>query len=146
MTWFFNRDYKDLEQVAEFLPAYLDVFRELEAAGQYPYNHSFKGRIPGIEGPAEDTAIFLLQQTRHMREYEAQVDAYRADGYEPLDVFPETPTRFAGVVHYGWRNGEDGIAQWTDARLLMFNGARVVMPKGKRTNGYRLDGKVLVKR
>lgn len=146
MTWTFNRNYKDLDQVAEFFDAYMAVFRELEAAGEYPYNASFEGRIPGIEGPGEETAVYLLQHTRHMRDYRAKVDAYRADGFEPLDVFPETATRFAGVVHYGWRNGEDGIDEWSDARLLTFQGQRVVLPKGRRTNGFSLSGKVLVKR
>ena len=61
MAWTFSKDYKDLEQVGEFYPAYLAVYESLRAAGEYPYNDSFKGRIPGIEGPQEDTAIYLLQ-------------------------------------------------------------------------------------
>lgn len=149
MAFQFNRNYHDLDQVAEFFPAYMAVFRELEAAGEYAYNDSFKGRIAGLvveTSRDEDSAIYLLQHTRHMRDYQTKVDAYLAGGFEPLDVFPEEATKFAGVVHYGWRNGEDGIAEWRDARLLTFDGSRVVLPKGKRTNGFRLSGKVLVKR
>ena len=74
MSWKFNGNYYDRVQVEEFYPAYLAVYEELKAAGKYPYNDLFNGRIPGIEGPDEDTAIYMLQGIRLVREREARKD------------------------------------------------------------------------
>lgn len=60
MSWTWDNDYRNLKQVEEFYPAYLAIYEPLRAAGQTAYNDLFKGRIPGIEGPREDTAIYLL--------------------------------------------------------------------------------------
>ena len=146
-TFRFNRNYKDLEQVAAYYPAYLTVYERMTEAGAYPYNDNFKGRIPGIEGPDEDTAIYLLQGMRSMRELEAKVDAALADGYEAVDRDTvQGTTKYATIVHYGYYMGGTGWNVWKDARLVRNGSNVVVLPKGKRTNGFLLQAKVMVKR
>jgi hypothetical protein len=104
MSWAWNNDYKDLGQVEPFYPAYLTVYEQLRAAGGYPFNADFKGRIPGIEGPREDTAIYLLQKLRSIRDMEAKVTGHRAAGWRDVDLaeLDGGPVRFAGVAEYGW--------------------------------------------
>jgi hypothetical protein len=148
MAWTWNNDYKDLGQVEEFYPAYLAVYEELRAAGQYPYNDSFKGRIPGIEGPREDTAIYLLQQLRDVREMEAKIAEHRADGwrdFDPAEV-DNGPVRYAGVATYGFYVGGHGFQEWTNARLTRYGHSSVMLLRGRaRTNGHLMNGKLLVK-
>ena len=146
MTWDFNRDYDDLGQVAEFYPAYLAVCEELTAAGEYPYNDSFKGRVPGIEGPREDTAIYLLQKTRHQREHDAKVAGYRADGWRDFDPaeIGAGPVRFAGVVEHGFENGT-GVRAWDGARVTRYHSSLAVLPARCRTRGHVVYGQLLVK-
>lgn len=133
--------------MAEFFPTYMAVYEEITAAGHYPYDSSFKGRIPGITGPSEDTAIYLLQGTRHLRELQVQIDAALADGCEPLDSL-DVETKFSRVIHYGFYMGGTGWQEWKNARLIPHDSGSIkaVLPKGKRTHGHYVSGKVLVKR
>jgi hypothetical protein len=151
-TWQFNKNYKDLNQVAAFLPDYLTVYDEIRKTGQYPYNDSFKGRVSGIEGEDEDTAIYLLQKTRHQFELQAKVFELQAKvnealdtGFQPLDTV-DSETKFTSVIHYAFENGETGWQRWNQARVIPHNNnGMAVLPKGKRTHGHILYGKVLVK-
>lgn len=146
----FDRNYDNHDQVAEFLPAYLQVYNEIIDAGEYPYNDSFKGRIPGIAGPDEDKAIYLLQGLRALQELEAQVAAALAEGYEHITEL-DGITKFRMVVHYGFYMGGTGWQQWPDARLVPPGAGRFpeswcVLPKGRRTNGVLLSAKILALR
>lgn len=154
MTWRFNRNYDDKEQVAEFLPRFLEVKAAIIEAGGYPYNDSFKGRIPGIEGPDEDSAIYLLQQSAHLQDLDSKVTAYLNAGFEKIETV-DAITKFARVVHYGFYTGGTGWQEWQDARLVpqdrpqqaaVSGKIKAVLPKGRRTRGNLIWGKVLVKR
>jgi hypothetical protein len=145
MTFTFDKNYKNLDQVAPFYEAYTAVRAELEAAGKYNYNDSFKGRIVGIEGPNEDTAIYLLQTLHSIREMMAEVDAFVAEGATPIDTL-NGPTRFAKVMRYGWYLGGTGLATYEDVRVVpdQINGRpQCILPKGRRTNGYAAYGNLL---
>lgn len=160
----FNGDYSDLEQVAEYLPEFEAVLAELEAAGEYRYNDSFKGRIAGIAntekrgpnvGTHEDTAIYLLQGLERKRREDERVEALLADGYEFIEALDET-TRFANVVlvptgrmNGSWAEyaGARVVPTTHDAQVKATGALWAVLPKGKRTNGHYINGrKVLVKR
>lgn len=149
MTFVFDKNYNNLEQVAPFWDDYVKVFEEVTADGAYPYDDSFLGRIPGIEGDNEKTAIYLLQHTRHLKDLNAQVAAAYDNGYVDFEqsMVDEKPVRFSSIVNYGFYSGGTGWKQYDEARLLrLHNGTLAVLPKGKRTNGYYLSGgKVLVK-
>jgi hypothetical protein len=142
-SWAFDGEYGNLAQVEQFLPDFLAVLAELEAAGQYRYNDSFKGRIPGLDGPHEDAAIYLLQGLERQNKQDAKVAALLADGYEWIDTIDKT-TRFAHIVFVpqGRMGGE--WREYTDARLGIFPGSHnslFVIPKGRRTNGYLASGR-----
>lgn len=156
----FNRNYKDLDQVAEFLPAFRARLAELEAAGKYRYNDEFKGHVPGIEGPCEDTAIYLLQGLDRALQVRERVERAIADGYQPIKAMVPAPTRYSGVIVYDDEERTRGPSwqQWDDARLVPetnpnlglatwpLSPIRGVLPKGKRTLGTLVNGrKVLVK-
>ena len=139
-TW--NRDYKDLEQVAEWLPEFTAIRDEITAAGGYPYNNDFKGRIPGISGEREDTAIYLLQGLYRRREMDLRIAQWLVDGWRHIDSVAATE-RFAHVILYkADRSGE--WHEYADARLMpepnprqaeVTGRIRALLPKGKRTNG-----------
>ena len=146
MEWTFNRDYRDKGQVEAFYPEYLAIREELESAGQYPYNEAFNGRIPGIAGPDEDTAIYLLQQEHSLRELDATLAARRADGWRdlPHEEITDTPQKFAGVALYGFYVGGTGWRQWDNARVRRYGSGVMILPAGRRTNGHIAAGRLLV--
>jgi hypothetical protein len=157
MTWVFDRNYRNLGQVEEFYPAYRTVFEELQAAEKYPYNAEFKGRIPGIEGSGEDTAIYLLQCLRALHETQAQIDERREAGWRDFDPgeLGEAPKRFAHVAEYaiyhpdshaaGITVGGSGLRQWDNARVTRFHISLVVLPGRNHVNGHLVSGRLLVK-
>ncbi len=153
-----RRDAAQRAAVEPFLPEFDRCHAEILAAGAYPYNDSFKGKIPGLADIAEvseDTAIYLLQNLHALALLDERVAGAIADGYEPIETLTGVE-RFAGVVHYGFCSGGTGWEQWHDARLLpetkphqieVTGPVRGVLPKGKRTHGHLLyGGHVLVKR
>lgn len=145
----FDKNYDNLDQVAHLWDAYEARYNELVEAGRYPYNDDFKGHIPGAEGPNEDTAIYLLQSTRHVRDYHARVQSLRDQGYtEPVDT-SEGTRKFASVAHVTMCYGNYGQVHVHDNARVIFSGgaASAILPKGARTRGYRVSGAeyVLVK-
>lgn len=132
-TW--NGDYSDFAQVERFLPAFLEVLDELEGAGQYRYNDSFKGRIPGIEGEREDTAIYMLQGLQRQRAQDFKIADLIAQGYEHIDTL-ETVERFAHIVLYPVRRMGGEWQEFREARLTPRDGKPYgVLLKGNRTRG-----------
>lgn len=146
--WRFDRDYSNHAQVEPFLPAFLVVHAEIVAAGEYPYDDSFKGRVPGIEGPDEVTAIYMLQTLKRLQAIETLVDEYLANGFTMIETLAET-TRFATIVNYGFYVGGTGWKEWHEARLVPHEKTHrpfAVLPKGRRTRGPLISGgKVLAK-
>lgn len=146
----FDKDYRNLDQVAHLWDAYATRYQELAAAGRYPYNADFKGRIDGLvaDDKSEDTAIYLLQTMRHIREFDAEVQALKDAGYVEPDVKPRgiTETRYASVAfirrnYYGGRSGTVTIL--SSARVIVREGVvDSVLPKGARTRGYVVGGLV----
>lgn len=143
----FDRDYDNHEQVRSYFDDYMSVYRELESAGQYPYNDRFRGRIPGIEGPDEDSAIYMLQNLRSRDALKVQIDdLLEAGGREVSIDDVDKPIR-GTVVQAGFYMGGTGYRSWESARLMRAgNGHQLaVLPKGKRTHGSILgEGRIFV--
>jgi hypothetical protein len=157
-----DNDYSNLEQVRPYLSAFERLKSAMAEAGQFPYNDSFKGRIPGIaESEREDTAIYLLQRLNREEKRQDQIAKLLDDG------FVEAGRRPPGEVDYrGQGNGdyhqekfasiiisnEHGTTRYESARLVwsrkLDGQPYVVMPKGKRTTGRLIetDSTVLVRR
>jgi len=139
--WRFNKEYDDMEQVAQFLPAFLDVLTEIESAGQYRYNDSFKGRIPGIAGACEDTAIYLLQGLERARKESARIEELLAAGYVYVTELPAT-RKYGHVVLTPTRHMGEEWAEFHDARVVP-NGGRpyAILGKGRSVNGHLISGR-----
>jgi hypothetical protein len=144
----FNGDWDDLEQVAAHLDAYTRLRQEMTDAGKCPYNDNFLGQIPGIAGPDESRAIYLLSGLLAAREQQAKVERLLSEGYEHVTTGdPGHP--YAVVVFYPTRQMGGRWQQWAGARLVCDDDGEIrgVLPKGKRTRGHlRHDRAVLVKR
>ena len=144
-TWRFDKNYRNTEQVAAFMPAFLERFAELDPTLRFAYNDSFRGHVAGIEGPCEDTAIYLLQQRKDLLELESRVAQALADGFVEVT---ETagPLKCSTVVHYGFYMGGTGWKEWQDVRLVPARSGMAVLPKRARTHGHIIiGGHVLVK-
>jgi hypothetical protein len=142
MSFTFNNNYHDKEQVRQWMPAFTALRVSMEASGKYPYNDCFKGKIAGIEGPDEDTAIYILQCLYSIERENEKMAKLRAE-MQPLKELNEQK-RFSRVVLYKaghYVGGTGSFMTLEDARILPKDGKPfAVIPKGKRTNGYRIDG------
>jgi hypothetical protein len=141
--WTFNKDYGDYSQVEQFLPAFLARHAEIVAAGQYPYNDSFKGHLPGLEdSPSQDSAIYMLQGLKDRNEQDAREAALVAQGYEYVASVTGVQ-RFAHIClcPTGRMNGD--WAEFREARLIGYDSGepRAIIPKGKRTHGALISGR-----
>lgn len=161
MIWRFNGNYKDLEQVRPFLPAFEQRRAELCAAGRYPYNDDFRGHIGvdptphpptrNVYGTEEDTAIYLLQTLHKQVEQDEKLAARLAEGYEPIErLDPGHIVKFRRVVLYSAdrTNFQGDWAEYEDARLVAVEDGRIryLLPKGARTRGHLVTRDVLVLR
>lgn len=135
-----NGDYDDFAQVEPFYPAFVRRLRELEAGGQYRFNDSFKGHV-GVDGPDEDTAIYLLQGLERQRQLDVRIAQRLADGHEWIDALDTTvKCHHVALVPTGHMGGE--WATYNDARIVPDDGKPyAVLPKGKRTNGHAILGR-----
>lgn len=99
----------------------------------------------------EDAAIYLLQVLHSVREYDARIQRFRDDGYaEPEPPVNGDRDRYRSVAVIGreYHGGRYGTVKvLSDARVAFIDGQAVsVLPRGKRTHGYRVsDGFVLVR-
>lgn len=149
----FDRNHHNLDQVTHLWDAYNARYQELKAAGRYPYNADFKGKIDGLiaDDKDENSAIYLLQTLRSVREYEARVQALRDQGYiEPeAKAKGTTQVKYAsiaiiGLEYMGHQHGSIRIVE--SGRLVTRDGEpTAVMPKGARSRGYSVTSYVLVK-
>lgn len=145
MTFVFNRDYDDYEQVMPYYAKYLERYIELLREGQYPYNDSFKGHL-GIEADDrnEDSAIYLCQNLRRLREMHTKIERLLAQDYKQVDEL-DKPTKFEHIVLFPTRNGGGEWAEYREARLIpdVMRGTvpYAILPKGKRTHGYLVSGR-----
>ena len=136
----FDKNYDNNEQVRPFYAAYSTVRAELEAAGQYPYNDSFKGRIPGIEGPSEDTAIYLLQTMHDLDDMREKVAAF---GGVDAATLPVGETWRGDVAKYGWYMGGTGWQVYKDHRIERNSRGDVLLTAPRKRNGFYALGSVL---
>jgi hypothetical protein len=138
-VWVFNSDYRDLAQIIPFIESYWTIYEQLKAAGQYPYDASFEGRIPGLEDalPHEETPIYLLQGLRRLVEGHEHLARVLADGYRRLTELA-TRERFSSVIVFDRFYAVQGFK---DARVIPDEQYRPsgVLPKGRHTRGRRID-------
>lgn len=136
--WVFNGDYHDFGQIIPFIEDYWTIYEQIRAAGKYPYNADFEGRIPGLEDalPREETPIYLLQQLRRLVEGHERLAQILDAGYLRLTELA-TRERFSSVVVF---DRFYAAQRYEQARVIPDEQQRPsgVLPKGKRTRGRRI--------
>ncbi|MGO1852785.1 MAG: hypothetical protein ACTH0V_05180 [Microbacteriaceae bacterium] len=151
----FNKDYNDLEQVRPYQADYEARRAELDAKGGYPYNADFKGHLPSlgdVDDEAEDTAIYLLQNLHRQDEEQRAESEFLADGGKSITLRDEFDDHAKDgvlrgtVVLRGQYSGGLGWSRMDDVRVTRDGrGGFIVLPKGRRTNGYRPTSRILFK-
>lgn len=145
----FNRDYHDLEQVAQYLDAFTARYDEIVASGSYTYNDCFKGKVVGltaVDDKNEDTAIYLLQGLHRKRAQDARVAELLGAGYEFVTKV-EAGKRYRHLLLVPEGRMSGALTEYEDARLVRnpYNGDDTtpygVLPKGKRTHGALISGR-----
>ena len=147
MNYTFNKNYEDHEQVAEFYEEFKKLKTEIEAREEYPSNSRFEGKIAGIAGDDEKTAIYLLQQMDTDKTRQEKINDLLKDGY--IEVVPEDggSTKYESVVKVGNDHSEAGTNEYPKARIVFAEKRMYIVPKGNRTRGYNVwpESKVYAK-
>lgn len=143
----FDKDYNNLEQVAQFYPEFIAIHEELVSQKTFPSNSQFRGKIAGLAGGSEDTGIYLLQQlkTTKMREY--KILELQKSGYKQITSQQGGNAKYESVVKVGNDYSMAGTNEYPKARVWFADGRMYIVPKGNRTRGYNVfpDSVVFVK-
>lgn len=148
----FDKNYDNHEQVRPYMDDFNRVYDELVESGRYPYNDSFRGRIPSlgdVDSKNEDTAIYMLQTLRTLDEEAKKRDAFLESGGRKVTVedLADGQVLRGTVVKAGFYMGGTGWSVHENIRLRVHtypNGRRELtyVEKGKR-NGHSLgDGDI----
>ena len=134
----FDNNYDNLGQVLKFYPEFIAIHEELTAEGVYPGNAQFKGKITGLAGDNEDTAIYLLQQlkTDNMRQF--KIDELIQDGYSKVEPEQGGHKKYESVVKVGNDNSRAGVNEYPGAKIWFAEGNMYIVPKNNRTRGYNV--------
>ncbi len=131
----FNGKYKDLKQVEKFYTDFIKIDKQFEKEEKFAYNDLFKGKIKGIEGEDENTAIYLLQSLKTQKSKEEKIKNLLKDGFREITT-GEGIKKFEKVVMVGTDYSEDSTKEFERARLLFEKGfINFIIPKGFSKRG-----------
>ena len=138
-SYAWNGDWDDLEQVRP----YFEQFKSIKDGEGLFYNDDFRGRIDGLAGPFEDRGIYLLQKLHRQERNLKTIAEALANGHHELASLPEAdrPDRSKFSSIYVLRDGGQQIFRYEQARIVFdprTGMAEAILPKGKRTRGYRI--------
>lgn len=132
----FNKNYEDLSQVQSFYSEFRDIKESLDS---FAYNSCFKGKIKGIRGEDEDTAIYLLQQLDTELELTSKLNKFKADGYRVIKPEAGGFKKFNSVVRLGNDRSRADHNEYPEARVFFADDKFMyIVPKRNRTKGYRV--------
>ena len=137
----FDGNWDNLEQVAEFYKEFKTIKDNLSG---YPYNDEFLGKITGIAGEDEKTAIYLLQQLDTENERQAKIDELQGSGYRQVEPEDGGSIKYESVVKIGNNCSNAGVDEYPKARIWFADKQMYIVPKGNRTRGYIVWPKSLV--
>ncbi|MGW8431451.1 hypothetical protein ACWGJ9_10205 [Curtobacterium citreum] len=142
----FDKNYDNYEQVRPYFTDYENLRVELEDAGKYPYDASFKGKLPSLAGTTdkdETTAIYMLQQMYSRDQMDREVRSFTAFGGR--DVEKIVGEQRGDLATYGFYVGGTGWSVIKDARVKRENG-RTLVKEPRQKNWRELgSGKALFK-
>lgn len=141
MKYQFDGNYDNLEQVKPFYSEFKKVKDSIDGRA---YNSLFKGKIAGIAGDSEDTAIYLLQQLDHENERQAKIDELLSSGYKQVTPEYGGSIKYESVVKVGNDNSKAGVNEYPKARIVFAEKRMFIVPKGHRTRGYNVWPESLV--
>lgn len=149
----FDKNYNNLNQVRPFYEEFKKIKEKLQKSGNhmYKYNSTYKGRIKGIAGEDEMTAIYLLQhlQTAENREY--TIKHLIESGFKEITLKNKAETvKYKEVIQVGTSYSDDDVKKFEGARVHFSDTGRGlkiwILPKGARVKGYPIhDERIFVK-
>ncbi len=138
----FDGDYGNPEQVRPYLEVFLRRREELDEAALYPDNDIFRGHIPGIEGPDDSAAFWLLRLLADLDEIAARREEFIASGAREVTIADLAPGQVlrGTVVQCGFHRRGTGWVRFDSARVRLERGRMFLLEKGRRTHGRWLVG------
>ena len=140
-----DNDHENNEQVRPYYAAYLVERERVIAAHGFPRIYAFKGSIPELEGPNEETAIYMLGVMHDLDEVKVKVDEFVAAGAVDAGTLERGREYRGTVARHGWHMG--GAGGWTmfeSARVVSYGADQVlVTEKGKKQGYIQMNAKTL---
>lgn len=143
-TFKFNGNWNNLDQVKPFYKQFKQVKDNMNS---YPYNDNFIGKIDGLAGDDEKTAIYLLQQLDTDNKRQTKIDELLNNGYKKVIPQSGGSCKYESIVKVGNNFSKDGVDEYPKAKIWFADGHMFIVPKGHRTRGYNVwpDSAVYVK-
>lgn len=140
----FDKDRKNKEQVRPYYAAFLIEREHVLADRGFMDISAFRGKIDGIGGPDEDTAIYLLGTMHDLDAMKVNVaDFVEAGGVDGETLEPGREYR-GTVARYGWYSGGTGWQVSESARAVYYPGHGVRITEKNKRQGYILSGSTMI--
>lgn len=122
----FDGDYDNNEQVRSYFAQYGAIRAEFDAAGKYPYNADFMGKIEGLIGsPDEEAGVYLLQRMHDLDDLAARLASATEAGAIPATDLPVGREVRGTLIRHGWYMGGTGYSETENVRVLRDDRDRV---------------------
>ena len=134
----FNKNYKDLKQVEQYYQQFRKIYDSIIEQDEHPYNSCFVGKIKGIEGEDEGTAIYLLQQLGTDINRNKKIEELKSQGFKEITDLEKTQ-KFGNIVIVGTNYSRDSTKEFVKARIFEEEkGNFFILPKGHSNRGLRI--------
>jgi hypothetical protein len=131
----FDENYENLKQVEKFYPEFKKLYDNITEKGNFAYNYLFEGKIKGIEGEDEKTAIYLLQNLETQKNKEKKIKELLENGFNRIDK-GEGTQKFNKIVIVGTDYSEDSTKEFENVRIMFKDeNTKFIIPKGYSKRG-----------
>ena len=142
----FDDNYNNLEQVKPFYQEFKKLFDEIDGT---KYNSMFEGKIAGIAGEDEKTAIYLLQQLEQELSKQKIIEQALKDGYNYPKYEGKRTIKYAHILQIGTDYSKNDKKEFENANLLFTDTGKLeaILPARCSRKGYYIypDRIILVK-
>lgn len=142
----FNKNYHDLEQVKPYFEEFKKLHDSIEGTA---YNSLFEGKIKGIAGDDEKTAIYLLQQLDTELNRQKIITGALKNGFDYPKYDGKRAVKYAHILQVGTDYSQDRTREFENSSLLFTEAGilEAILPARHSRSGYYIypDRVILVK-
>ena len=137
-NWIFNNNYKDYQQVEEFYEVFKHEYDKITNEGKFAYNSMFEGKLDIGDKKQEETAIYLLQQSKIEKDRQDKIKELLISGFKQIEKIDKI-TKFNKIIQVGTDYSRATTREFEDCKIFSEEAGNLfILPKRCSTRGYRI--------